>query len=50
MAICLIVDEYTDVEDGEFAKETVDVIIDALHNPHKIRPEGECILGEITQQ
>lgn len=50
MTIMLIIDEYTDVEDEESAKKIVGIIIDALHYPHKIRPGGECILGEMTRQ
>ncbi|KAG1857995.1 isoprenoid synthase domain-containing protein [Suillus tomentosus] len=46
----LFLDEYTDIENGVVTKEIVDIVIDALHNPHKIRPEGECILGEILRQ
>ena len=50
MNIFFLVEAYTDLEDAAVTKEIVDIIIDALHNPHKIRPEGECILGEITRQ
>ncbi|KAG2360809.1 terpenoid synthase [Suillus spraguei] len=50
MNVLIIVDEYTDVENATVAKEMVDIIIDALQNPHKTRPEGECILGEIVRQ
>lgn len=50
MNVLIIVDEYTDVENATVAKEMVDIIIDALQNPHKTRPEGECILGEIARQ
>ncbi|KAG0703646.1 terpenoid synthase, partial [Suillus ampliporus] len=45
-----IVDEYTDIENAAVTKEMVDIVIDALHNPHKTRPEGECILGEMARQ
>ncbi|KAG1830850.1 isoprenoid synthase domain-containing protein [Suillus variegatus] len=44
------VDEYTDMENEGVAKEMVDIVLDALHNPHKIRPEGECIIGEIARR
>ncbi|KAG1908076.1 isoprenoid synthase domain-containing protein [Suillus fuscotomentosus] len=27
-------------------KEIADIILDVLHNPQKIRPEGECIISE----
>ncbi|KAG1747566.1 terpenoid synthase [Suillus lakei] len=49
MNVFFLVEEYTDVENGAVTKEMVDIVLDALHNPHKIRPEGECILGEIAR-
>ncbi|KAG1874838.1 isoprenoid synthase domain-containing protein [Suillus subluteus] len=45
-----IVDMYTDIENAAVTKAMVDIVIDALHSPHKTRPEGECILGEIVRQ
>ncbi|KAG1730725.1 terpenoid synthase [Suillus occidentalis] len=48
--VVIIVDEYTDVENAAVAEAMVDIVIDALHNPHKTRPEGECILGKSVQQ
>lgn len=50
MIVYFIVDEYTDAEDADRAAEMVDIIIDALNNPHRPRPEGEVILGEIIKQ
>ncbi|OJA11858.1 hypothetical protein AZE42_03256 [Rhizopogon vesiculosus] len=50
MNVYFIVDEYTDIENAAVTKEMVDIVLDALHNPHKVRPEGECILGEIVRQ
>ncbi|KAG1874825.1 isoprenoid synthase domain-containing protein [Suillus subluteus] len=46
--VLIIVDDYTDVENAAVAEAMVGIVIDALHNPHKTRPEGECILGEIV--
>ncbi|KAG2136542.1 isoprenoid synthase domain-containing protein [Suillus bovinus] len=46
----LFLEEYTTVEDGAVIKEIVDIVIDVLHNPHKIRPGGECVLGELVRQ
>ncbi|KAG1902522.1 terpenoid synthase [Suillus fuscotomentosus] len=43
-------EEYTDMENEAVTKERVGIVLDALHNPHKIRPEDECILGEIARQ
>ncbi|KAG2126608.1 hypothetical protein DEU56DRAFT_742848 [Suillus clintonianus] len=48
--IYFIVDEYTNIENVAATKEMLDIVLDALHNPHKTRPEGECILGEIVRQ
>ncbi|KAG0699319.1 terpenoid synthase [Suillus ampliporus] len=50
MNVYFIVDEYTDIESVTVTKGMVDIVIDALHNPHKTRPEGECILSEIVRQ
>ncbi|KAG2048853.1 terpenoid synthase [Suillus hirtellus] len=50
MNLFFIVEEYTDMENEAVTKERVDIVFDALTNPHKIRPEGKCILGEIAQQ
>ena len=44
------IDEYTDVESASEVRATVDVVLDALHNPHKPRPKGEVIVGEIARQ
>lgn len=43
--LILLLDEYTDIEN----EETADIVLDALHNPYKTRPEGECIIGEIAR-
>ncbi|KAG1793408.1 terpenoid synthase [Suillus plorans] len=50
MNLFFIVEEYTDMENEAVTKERMDIVLDALHNPHKIRPEGECILGKIARQ
>lgn len=50
MNLVFILDEYTDVEDANVVREMVDIVIDAIHNPEKPRPEGEVLLGEITRQ
>ncbi|KAI5998081.1 terpenoid synthase [Pisolithus albus] len=50
MIVYFIVDEYTDVEDAERTAEIVNIIIDALNNPYRSRPEGELILGEVIRQ
>lgn len=46
----LVVDEVTDRSTAAGAKGIVDIAIDALHNPYKMRPEGEYIIGEMMRQ
>lgn len=43
-------DEYSDVASVKDAQEMVDIVMDALRNPHKPRPKDENILGEIAKQ
>ena len=50
MGLTLVIDEYTDVENEEVVRGMVDIVIDAMNNPQKPRPEGENILGEIARQ
>ncbi|KAF9560259.1 terpenoid synthase [Agrocybe pediades] len=50
MNLFFVVDEYTDVEPAHVVREMVDIVIDALNNPDKPRPEGEILLGELTRQ
>ncbi|KAG1742745.1 isoprenoid synthase domain-containing protein [Suillus paluster] len=50
MNVYFIVDEFTDSENAAGTKAMVDIVLDALDNPHKARPQGECILGEISRQ
>ncbi|KAH7887274.1 isoprenoid synthase domain-containing protein [Phlebopus sp. FC_14] len=50
MNLFFVVDEYTDVEDAPVVREMVDVVIDALNNPHKPRPEGEILLGQVAKE
>ncbi|KAH7921774.1 hypothetical protein BV22DRAFT_1038265 [Leucogyrophana mollusca] len=45
-----VVDEYTEVENAEVTREMIGIGIDALNNPHKPRPEGEVIFGEVVRQ
>ncbi|KAG2076465.1 terpenoid synthase [Suillus decipiens] len=50
MDIYFLFDDNADFASEAVMKEMVDIILDALHNPHKMRPEGEYILGEIVRQ
>ncbi|KAJ7274930.1 isoprenoid synthase domain-containing protein [Mycena rebaudengoi] len=45
-----LIDEYTDVESGPAVRQIIDAALDALNNPHKPRPQGEIIIGEVTRQ
>ena len=45
-----IIDEYTDMEPSAGVQEISDIILDALRNPDKPRPEGELSLGEMIRQ
>ena len=45
-----VTDEYTDVEDERGVEGIATIIVDAMTNPQKPRPEGENILGEIARQ
>ena len=50
MNVFFVVDEYTDVEPAPVVREMIGIVIDALHNPDKPRPEGEILLGELCRQ
>ncbi|KAG6917178.1 hypothetical protein DXG01_003614 [Tephrocybe rancida] len=50
MNLFFVVDEYTDVEPAPVVRGMVDVVIDALNNPHKPRPAGEILLGKVAQE
>ena len=50
MHLFFVIDEYTDVEDERAVQGMVNIVIDAMNNPQKPRPEGENILGEIARQ
>ena len=45
-----VIDEYTDIENERTVPVMVSIVIDAMNNPQKPRPEGENILGEIARQ
>ena len=50
MALFFIYDEFTDKVDGDGARLYAKMVMDAIRNPHKERPQGEPILGEIARQ
>jgi len=50
MVLFFIYDEFTDKVDGDGARVYADMVMDAIRNPHKARPQGEEKLGEIARQ
>lgn len=50
MNLYWVIEEYTDVQSAAGVQDMVDVITDALYNPHNPRPEGEIILGKIAKE
>ena len=50
MALFFVFDHLTDVEDEKVARQMADITMDALRNPDKPRPAGECALGEMARQ
>lgn len=50
MNFFFIFDEHSDKSSPEEVKDQVAVIMDALRNPDKPRPEGEWVGGEVARQ
>jgi hypothetical protein len=50
MNLFFIIDEHSDVEGEHVVRQMADIVMDALNNPHKPRPEGEWVGGEATRQ
>jgi hypothetical protein len=50
MNLFFVIDEWSDVANARETRKYADSIMDALRNPHKPRPEGEWIGGEVTRQ
>lgn len=50
MNLFFVFDEWSDVSDAKETQQQADAIMDALRNPHKPRPKGEWIGGEVTRQ
>ncbi len=50
MVLFFIYDEFTDKVDGDGARLFAEMVMDAIRNPHKERPQGEPKLGEIARQ
>jgi len=45
-----VVDEYTDVANADEANKIRQVVMDAVRNPHKERPEGEHVTGAMFRE
>jgi len=50
MVLFFIYDEFTDKLDGDGARLYAEMVMDAIRNPHKERPQGEPKLGKISRQ
>lgn len=50
MVLFYVIDEYTDVGNNDDATKIYQIVMDALQNPHKKRPEGEHILGAMFKE
>ncbi|KAG6899485.1 hypothetical protein C0993_009779 [Termitomyces sp. T159_Od127] len=50
MHLFALVDEYTDTFTPGEAQRLVTIIMDAIRNPYKARPAGECVSGEVARQ
>lgn len=50
MNMFFVYDEYSDVSHEDDVQVMADIIMDTLRNPHKPRPEGEWVGGEVTRQ
>jgi len=46
----MAIDDQTDAESAPVVRELVDIMIDALNDPDKPRPEGEAILGRMVKE
>jgi len=50
MAFMFVCDEYTDKVDNDGAHAYAKIVMDALRNPQKERPQGESNLGEVARR
>ena len=50
MNLVYVFDEFTDIANGKGASDIRDIIMDALRNPQKPRPEGELLVGEMARK
>ena len=50
LILLFALDEFTDVESELVVRNIVDIILDAIRNPSKSRPQGEIVIGEIARE
>ncbi|RDW85332.1 terpenoid synthase [Coleophoma cylindrospora] len=50
MNVFFVIDEYTDIANGQETRQKADIVMDSLRNPYKERPSGEWIGGRIVQE
>lgn len=50
MHVFFVFDEYSDVSSPAEVRQQADVVMDALRHPHKARPDGEWVGGEVARQ
>ena len=50
MNMFFVYDKYSDVSHEDDIQVMADIIMDALHNPHKPGPEGEWVGGKVMRQ
>ncbi|KAJ6507080.1 terpenoid synthase [Mycena sanguinolenta] len=50
MMLFFTFDEYTDIIPAPEVRRYADIVMDALKNPDKPRPEGEHVVGEVARQ
>ncbi|KAG5727558.1 Pentalenene synthase [Termitomyces sp. T112] len=50
MNLFFFLDECTDIASSQEVKQMSTIVLDALCNPDKARPESECFIGEATRQ
>ncbi len=50
MSLFFLIDEHSDIVDGKIAGRQADIIMDALCNTSKMRPQGEWVGGEVARQ
>ena len=48
--LLFVIDEYTDMETASGVHEISGIVLNALNDPDKPRPEGESIIGEIVRK